>query len=211
MERHLPNGKNQIQGRSRRRAAAILRALENQASGLSLGQIAQRVSLARSTVQRIVAALEAEKFVIAASPTGRVRLGPTIQRLAMSVGADFVSAARPFLVEAVAGAERDRRPRDHPQRPPGVRRPGDRAAAPARGVGGGRGVPAALHRQRQGLSGGAYRRRRRAPDRQELRAAHAEHADAAEGSAQGPQSRRARPASRSTARSIRSAFAPPVS
>ena len=50
-------------------------------------------------MQRIVAALEAEKFVIAASPTGRVRLGPTIQRLAMSVGADFVSAARPFLVK----------------------------------------------------------------------------------------------------------------
>ena len=50
-------------------------------------------------MQRIVAALEAEKFVIAASPNGRVRLGPTIQRLAMSVGADFVSAARPFLVK----------------------------------------------------------------------------------------------------------------
>jgi DNA-binding IclR family transcriptional regulator len=102
MERHLPNGKHQIQKNQIQvigRAAAILRALENQALGLSLGQIAQRVSLARSTVQRIVAALEAEKFVIAASPTGRVRLGPTIQRLAMSVGADFVSAARPFLLK----------------------------------------------------------------------------------------------------------------
>ncbi len=41
------------------RAAAILRALEDEADGLSLGQIAQRVCLARSTVQRIVAALEA--------------------------------------------------------------------------------------------------------------------------------------------------------
>jgi DNA-binding IclR family transcriptional regulator len=81
-ERHLPNGKNQIQVIGR--AAAILRALENQPLGLSLGQLAQRVALARSTVQRIVAALEEEKFVIAASPTGRVRLGPTIQRLAMS-------------------------------------------------------------------------------------------------------------------------------
>lgn len=79
------------------RAAAILRALEDQASGLSLGQIAQRVNLARSTVQRIVAALEAEKLVIAASPTGRVRLGPTILRLATSVQTDFVAIARPFL------------------------------------------------------------------------------------------------------------------
>ncbi len=64
------------------RAAAILRALENEADGLSLGQIAQRVKLARSTVQRIVAALAAEKLLMAASPTGRVRLGPTILRLA---------------------------------------------------------------------------------------------------------------------------------
>ncbi len=97
MDQRVSNGRSQIQVIAR--AASILRALENQASGLSLGQIAQRVGLARSTVQRIVAALEAEKFVIAASPTGRVRLGPTIQRLAMSVGADFVSAVRPFLVK----------------------------------------------------------------------------------------------------------------
>jgi DNA-binding IclR family transcriptional regulator len=80
------------------RAAAILRVLEDQSSGLSLGQIAQRVDLARSTVQRIVAALEAEKLVIAASPNGRVRLGPTILRLAASVRTDFVSLAHSFLV-----------------------------------------------------------------------------------------------------------------
>jgi DNA-binding IclR family transcriptional regulator len=81
------------------RAAAILRALEDEADGLSLGQIAQRVNLARSTVQRIVAALVAEKFLIAASPNGRVRLGPTILRLAASARTDFVAIARPFLVQ----------------------------------------------------------------------------------------------------------------
>jgi DNA-binding IclR family transcriptional regulator len=81
------------------RAAAILRTLEDQALGLSLGQIAQRVDLARSTVQRIVAALESENLVIAASPTGRVRLGPTITRLATSVQTDFIAIARPFLVK----------------------------------------------------------------------------------------------------------------
>src|ERR1700726_3079971 len=81
------------------RAAAILRALEEQPAGLSLGQIAQRVALARSTVQRIVAALAAEKFLIAASPNGRVRLGPTILRLAASARTDFVAVARPFLVQ----------------------------------------------------------------------------------------------------------------
>ena len=91
--------------------------------------------------------------------------------------------------QAVARTARDRRSRDHPQGSSGVRRSGDRAAAAARRVGGGRGVPAALHRQRQGLSGGARRRGRRAPDRQELRAAHAEDAHAPEGPAQGPQGR----------------------
>jgi DNA-binding IclR family transcriptional regulator len=81
------------------RAGAILRALEHETMGLSLGQIAQRVELARSTVQRIVAALAAERLVIAASPTGRVRLGPAILRLAAAVRTDFVALARPFLVQ----------------------------------------------------------------------------------------------------------------
>ena len=81
------------------RAASILRALEDEEAGLSLGQIAQRVKLARSTVQRIVASLEAEKLLIAASPQGRVRLGPTILRLAASVRNDFVQMARPFITK----------------------------------------------------------------------------------------------------------------
>src|SRR5262249_46899493 len=93
---NAPNEKNQVQVIAR--AAAILRALEDERHGLSLGEIAQRANLARSTVQRIVAALETEKIVIAASPNGRVRLGPTILRLASSVRTDFVDLARPFIV-----------------------------------------------------------------------------------------------------------------
>jgi len=96
MDSRAANEKSQIQVIAR--AAAILRALEHEPSGLSLGQIAQRVGLARSTVQRIVAALAFEKLLIAASPTGRVRLGPGLLRLAASVQSDFVSVARPFLV-----------------------------------------------------------------------------------------------------------------
>jgi DNA-binding IclR family transcriptional regulator len=89
------NAKSQVQVIAR--AASILRALEDENAGLSLGQIAQRVNLARSTVQRIVAALESEKLVIAATPNGRVRLGPTILRLAASVRSDFIALARPHL------------------------------------------------------------------------------------------------------------------
>lgn len=96
MRKHIANDKSQVQVIAR--AAAILRALENAPQGLSLGDIAKRVELARSTVQRIVAALEAEKLVMAASPSGRVRLGPTIVRLAASVRTDFNALVRPFLV-----------------------------------------------------------------------------------------------------------------
>ena len=95
MNRLVANEKNQVQVIAR--AATILRALEDENGGLSLGQIAQRVNLARSTVQRIVAALECEKLVIAATPNGRVRLGPAILRLAASVRSDFTALARPFL------------------------------------------------------------------------------------------------------------------
>ena len=95
-----PADKSQVQVIAR--AATILRALEDEAAGLSLGQLAQRVNLARSTVQRIVAALETEKLVIAASPTGRVRLGPAILRLAASVSTDFAALARPFIVKLSA-------------------------------------------------------------------------------------------------------------
>ncbi|MEX2035512.1 MAG: IclR family transcriptional regulator [Xanthobacteraceae bacterium] len=87
--------KNQVQVIAR--AARILRALEGEDAGLSLGQIAQRVGLARSTVQRIVASLDNEMLLIAASPNGRVRLGPTLLRLAASLRSDFAGWARPFI------------------------------------------------------------------------------------------------------------------
>jgi DNA-binding IclR family transcriptional regulator len=81
------------------RAASVLRSLEGEPDGLSLGQIAQRVGLARSTVQRIVDALRAEQFVIAASPTAGVRLGPALIRLAASASVEFDHITRPIMAE----------------------------------------------------------------------------------------------------------------
>lgn len=81
------------------RAASVLRALEGEQYGLSLAQIAQRVNLARSTVQRIVDALRAEQFVIAASPTSGVRLGPALIRLAASASVEFDLITRPLMVK----------------------------------------------------------------------------------------------------------------
>ncbi|HEY8578311.1 MAG TPA: IclR family transcriptional regulator [Beijerinckiaceae bacterium] len=79
------------------RAASVLRALENCPEGLSLGQIAARVGLARSTVQRIVGALVAEDLLVSAGPLGGVRIGPGLARLAQSVQSNVAEVIRPQL------------------------------------------------------------------------------------------------------------------
>lgn len=84
------------------RAAEVLRALEGRDDGLSLGQIARQLELPRSTVQRIVDALDAENFVVAATPTARVKLGPALVRIAGSIRFQIADAARPYM-EQLAG------------------------------------------------------------------------------------------------------------
>lgn len=81
------------------RAAAVLRVLEDQPEGLTLAQIAERVDLARSTVQRIVGALAAEQLLIAASPVSGVKLGPALIRLASAANVDVERLVRPTLSE----------------------------------------------------------------------------------------------------------------
>jgi DNA-binding IclR family transcriptional regulator len=75
-----------------------LRALREDPSGMSLGQIADRVGLARSTVQRIVAALQEERLVITMG-NGGIRLGPEVIALAESVKLNVVDFCRPYLTE----------------------------------------------------------------------------------------------------------------
>ncbi|MFN6953425.1 MAG: helix-turn-helix domain-containing protein [Acetobacteraceae bacterium] len=94
-----PQDKHQIQVIAR--AAAILRALQDEPDGLSLGQIAARVGLPRSTVQRIVGALEGEGLLAPAIPGGRMRLGPALLRLAASVETDVAALARPPFVTSL--------------------------------------------------------------------------------------------------------------
>jgi DNA-binding IclR family transcriptional regulator len=79
------------------RATDVLRALEAEPGGLSLSQISRRVDLARSTVHRIVAALEAEALVVPASPSGGYRLGPELARFAASAGGELRESVRPFI------------------------------------------------------------------------------------------------------------------
>ncbi|MDE1180517.1 IclR family transcriptional regulator [Paraburkholderia sp.] len=86
------------------RAAAVLRALENQSAGLSLSQISKASGLPRTTVHRIVAALEAQQMVM--SGDKGIRLGPAIVRLAASAHTDVIAVARPF-VEALGRRTRE--------------------------------------------------------------------------------------------------------
>ena len=79
------------------RAADILRALKTDPNGLSLGQIASRVNLPRSTVQRIVGALMAERLIMSSATEGGLRLGPEIHSLAMASKFDITDTIRPII------------------------------------------------------------------------------------------------------------------
>lgn len=77
------------------RAAAVLNVLGSELDGMSLGRIASQVSLPRSTIQRIVQALETEGLV-SVTKQG-VKLGPTIARLGSLARMDVKNVARPHL------------------------------------------------------------------------------------------------------------------
>lgn len=79
------------------RAAAVLRCLKDQPNGLSLGQIANEVSLPRSTIQRIVGALQEERLLMSATPGRGIRLGPELSSLAESARVDLSDMLRPYL------------------------------------------------------------------------------------------------------------------
>lgn len=79
------------------RSADILRLLGEKPQGLSLAEIAMGVGLPRSTVQRIVCALQAEYMVESLGGGGGVRLGSAIGKLFYQTQKDIVHIARPYL------------------------------------------------------------------------------------------------------------------
>jgi DNA-binding IclR family transcriptional regulator len=82
-----------------RRAVTVLRMLAGRSEkGLSLGEIAAGVNLPRSTVQRIVGALE-EEGMAAQATSGGFCLGPTVGVLARGMGADPVDAFHSEMTE----------------------------------------------------------------------------------------------------------------
>src|SRR6266487_3047764 len=79
------------------RAAELLRELQASPGGLAQAELAARVGLARSTVHRILTALEAEGLVLSRTRRGRYRLGPEFVRLAEGARHGLVAEIRPFL------------------------------------------------------------------------------------------------------------------
>ena len=80
------------------RAADILRALRSAPGGLSQAEVAEQVGLARSTIHRLLNALEDEGLV-ETGPRGRHRLGPEIGRLADTAWRGVISSVHPLLEE----------------------------------------------------------------------------------------------------------------
>lgn len=82
------------------RVADILRTLSQYPDGLTLSEIANSVNIPRSTVQRIVNALDDANFVVAASATSGVRLGPALISIAGAAKQiDVVEFYRPVLAK----------------------------------------------------------------------------------------------------------------
>ncbi len=81
------------------RAAEILRLLQAHSGGLSQAEIGERLGMARSTVSRILNALDDEGLVGSRGARGPYRLGPEIARMAGTVRLGVVMDVHPFMEE----------------------------------------------------------------------------------------------------------------
>ena len=81
------------------RAAEMLRLLQAHPGGLTQAEIGERLGMARSTVSRILNALDDEGLVASRGARGRYRLGPEIARMASTVHLSVVMDVHPFMQE----------------------------------------------------------------------------------------------------------------
>ena len=77
------------------RAAVLLRVLERAPDGLRIADLTLASELPRTTVTRLVAALESEQLVTVLNRS--VRLGPALLRMAATVHLDVTARARPYI------------------------------------------------------------------------------------------------------------------
>jgi DNA-binding IclR family transcriptional regulator len=81
------------------RAAEMLRLLQAHPGGLNQAEIGERLGMARSTVSRILNALDDEGLVASRAARGRYRLGPEIARMATTLRRSVVIDVHPFMEE----------------------------------------------------------------------------------------------------------------
>lgn len=86
------------------RAAGILKTLEGSTDGLSIAQITRASGLPRTTVHRLVAALQGQLMVSAVE--GKIYIGPAITRLAGATHINVIEVARPHI-ETLGRATRE--------------------------------------------------------------------------------------------------------
>jgi DNA-binding IclR family transcriptional regulator len=79
------------------KAAAILRLCKENNAGFSLSEIAERIAVPRSTVQRIVMALVNEGLLQSTGAARSIKLGPEIHALSVAHRIDVIELAHPFL------------------------------------------------------------------------------------------------------------------
>ena len=85
------------------RAAEMLRAVKSAPGGLTQAELADKLGLPRTTIHRILNALEDEELLAPSGGTRvRYRLGPEIARLASAANRDLVGLLHPMLVELSA-------------------------------------------------------------------------------------------------------------
>lgn len=81
------------------RAAQVLRALKQSPGGMTQAELAAHLGLPRTTIFRILSALEDEELVAPGSGSrGRYRIGPEISRLASAATRDLVGLLHPHIV-----------------------------------------------------------------------------------------------------------------
>lgn len=79
------------------RVGQLFRALDGEPFGLTLTELANRLSLPRSTVHRLVGALSAEGFLVTAPGTGQIRIGPELIRIANTSRLELRQQVEPLM------------------------------------------------------------------------------------------------------------------
>jgi DNA-binding IclR family transcriptional regulator len=87
------------------RTAEILRILRAAPGGLSQAELGDHIGLARSTVHRLLTALQDEGLVEAVTPRGRYRLGPAITRIAGAAWRGSLGDLHPLLDQLARQAD----------------------------------------------------------------------------------------------------------